>query len=833
MPSWPATSMPYRCAGPAAPPFRSITTAAVILDAEDVVLAEMSGAARQTNPGRWLASPSPKNLSCKACLAAQLADAAHLIDSFFADFGHHFPILTMLTFEGGIVSAFRLRATITLAALLSAAALVVIVAPWIGLGQKEDFLLYKLLGMSRSASLNFILVGTTLLLIYPLASLIAPERSNERNMGHLQYRPDVDGLRAIAVISVILNHFDQAIVPNGYLGVDIFFVISGYVIIGAIATHTHSSFRDFLLEFYERRARRILPALIVFALAASLAISLVSPTPEPSLEAGIYSLFGVSNIYFFLQATNYFAEASRYNAFNHTWSLGVEEQFYLFVPAIAFVCLKAESKTRVPVLALTVTALGTASFVLYLSTKDADPAFAFYMLPSRAWEIGAGGLVFLLFSRQRRQGFLIPLLAVIGMGASLSYPAHSSIFNILGVVSAAALIATNDSPIHRIMGAEPFAWVGRISYSFYLWHWGVLAIGSWLLPIGPLETIAMLLSTATLSISSYYLVERPLRRFSYTSAPWKAAVAGLYGCIAAFVLIWCLEVPASDFMASAAAAINPLKIKPEKFIQTQLRCHLPPVQDPIGACLAGAARSKPTIYVIGDSHASNHVPSLMAASHAGGFQVKYLIEWGFILTVSGVEDCSKHSSRPCLDESFKKHLAFFRKNLKRSDIVVFSWARDRIVDEGPLPRQPRNDIIATLEEHLVVLKKTIASAGASLVLVDDLPKPCTNSIDWNIIYAGGRYELCSSEQSLSRLDRRPLTRLYKSLLGQHTFYVDFHDVFCNDGMCGIFDERNHRLIFADNSPHFTVSNPALLIPRWKEALRVLLHMKAKHLALQQ
>jgi hypothetical protein len=101
MPSWPATSMPYRCAGPAAPPFRSITTAAVVLDAEDVVLAEMSGAARQTNPGRWLASPSPKKLSCKACLAAQLADAAHLIDSFFADFGHHFPILMMLTFEGG------------------------------------------------------------------------------------------------------------------------------------------------------------------------------------------------------------------------------------------------------------------------------------------------------------------------------------------------------------------------------------------------------------------------------------------------------------------------------------------------------------------------------------------------------------------------------------------------------------------------------------------------------------------------------------------------------------------------------------------------------------
>jgi len=148
------------------------------------------------------------------------------------------------------------------------------------------------------------------------------------------YRPEIDGLRAIAVIAVIVNHINGSYLPGGFLGVDIFFVISGYVITASLFRHRFESFADFIGSFYLRRLKRLLPALVLFVGILSILICLVNPNPGLSLQTGLASLVGVSNLILYLLKTDYFAGSTELNVFTHTWSLGVEEQFYLVFPFI-------------------------------------------------------------------------------------------------------------------------------------------------------------------------------------------------------------------------------------------------------------------------------------------------------------------------------------------------------------------------------------------------------------------------------------------------------------------------------------------------------------------
>ena len=163
-----------------------------------------------------------------------------------------------------------------------------------------------------------------------------------------KYRFEIDGLRAIAILAIIFFHINEQIIPSGFLGVDIFFVISGYLITKTLDKNVSKSFFDFLINFYKRRLVRIYPSLIIYVLLISIGVLIFTPDFRWILRAGVSSLLGLSNIFFLLRSTDYFAESVQLNPFTNTWSLGIETQFYLFFPLIFWFLSfgKSEKKTE-------------------------------------------------------------------------------------------------------------------------------------------------------------------------------------------------------------------------------------------------------------------------------------------------------------------------------------------------------------------------------------------------------------------------------------------------------------------------------------------------------
>jgi peptidoglycan/LPS O-acetylase OafA/YrhL len=199
------------------------------------------------------------------------------------------------------------------------------------------------------------------------------------------YRPEIDGLRAIAVISVIVNHFNKALLPSGYLGVDIFFVISGYVITSSLSGRPHDSLLDVFLGFYSRRIKRLVPALLLCVVVTAVLISLFNPEPRNSLLTG--SLFGLSNLFLLQHATDYFDPSTELNAFTQTWSLGVEEQFYLIFPfLIWFTGFGRQAKSGFRNLAAFVAVLSVASLLAFIWLSETNEPVAYFSMPTRLWD---------------------------------------------------------------------------------------------------------------------------------------------------------------------------------------------------------------------------------------------------------------------------------------------------------------------------------------------------------------------------------------------------------------------------------------------------------------
>ncbi len=349
-----------------------------------------------------------------------------------------------------------------------------------------------------------------------------------------RYRKEIDGLRAISVITVIINHFNKDILPGGYLGVDIFFVISGFVITSSLYQRPNKNFKDFISGFYERRIKRLVPALSIFVLITSLTICFFNPLPSISLKTGLTSLFGVSNLYLLNETTDYFAQSTEFNVFTHTWSLGVEEQFYLVFPfLIWFSGFGRQTKNGARNLFLIQGTLAIASLIAFIYLYPINQPATYFLMPTRFWEMASGCLMFIgIQKRKTIEKFLekIPPLLILALIFGVMFlPMSWAIFSTVAVVVLSSILIVclkKETAAFNFFTNTKVVYIGLISYPLYLWHWGVLSISRWTIGIHwwsvPFQTALII----GLAIISYHWIEKPLRKGSWSGKRWKNIVIG-------------------------------------------------------------------------------------------------------------------------------------------------------------------------------------------------------------------------------------------------------------------------------------------------------------------
>lgn len=345
-----------------------------------------------------------------------------------------------------------------------------------------------------------------------------PGGSDQRELRN--YRPDIDGLRALAVLPIVAFHLGLQRFDGGYVGVDIFFVISGYLVGGPLLTQVGTR-RYLVADFYFRRFRRIVPALAVCLIGTTLAVTLIS-LPAATADYGrslVSTVLFASNFYFW-STDGYFTASSDAKPLLHTWSLAVEEQFYVLFPLVVL-GLRRLGKAALPTGIAVLAAVSLAASVVLLPSS---PSATFYLLPTRLWELLLGALVFacppgLFEDRRRREGACWFGLALI-LGTILLYrpetpfPGLAAIPPCLGTALLLAAGASRPSHVGKLLSLPPAVWFGLISYSLYLWHWPVIVLMKQALPAASL-TLPMKVVASALSIGlawlSWRFVERPWR----------------------------------------------------------------------------------------------------------------------------------------------------------------------------------------------------------------------------------------------------------------------------------------------------------------------------------
>jgi peptidoglycan/LPS O-acetylase OafA/YrhL len=446
----------------------------------------------------------------------------------------------------------------------------------------------------------------------------------------MSYRKDIDGLRAVAVTSVVLFHAGVGVFSGGFVGVDIFFVISGYLITSLIVDEVEKG-RFSFAQFYERRARRIFPALFLVVILTSLgAYLLFMPSTYDDFSKSVFgcALF-VSNIVFWRE-TGYFAAPAGEKPLLHTWSLAVEEQFYIVFPLILVFAMRWSGAKRVILLG----SIGAISFIVSVIGVSYYPSATFYLAPTRAWELLLGALTALLSFQNSI--FVSPkYMAIIGASSVLFsifmfdsatlFPGASALLPTAGTALILYAGKREQTVVNNLLGIKPFVFVGLISYSLYLWHWPLLVFaraGS--LHLLPSFDIALIVLLSFLCGSlSWRFVELPFRKRtalrSRTGVFLTASVVmicfvceGLWGHLSHG---WPARLP-SEVQEIAAAS--------RSGYQREAECFPSPDKpmDVAQACVFGA-RVNPTIALWGDSHANVLISMLGGIVEKDGRAIKF------------------------------------------------------------------------------------------------------------------------------------------------------------------------------------------------------------------
>ncbi len=608
--------------------------------------------------------------------------------------------------------------------------------------------------------------------------------------GVQRFRADIQGLRALAIVPVVLYHSHRDWVPGGYIGVDIFFVISGYLITRIILKEIAND-RYSILAFYERRARRLFPAL--FALLAATLVAGAALLPPPQLEAlgtaALSALFFLANIHY-LQTADYFAEAAEYLPLIHTWSLAVEEQFYIAFPLLIFLLRRKPRMLLVVTVAAAVLSLAACVWIMERSSTA-----AFYLPFTRAYELLIGAALAIGVGRFAAPAALRNSLSLVSLAIlvlclalfdeSTPFPGFSALLPCLA--TAGLLLAGQDgeSVGGRLISSPPFVFFGNISYSLYLWHWPVLVFGRYL-TLGPLDGLEPSLAVAIavlLAWISWRFIERPVLQAKIdTGAIFRYAGLGATALGAgAAVMIFSGGFP-GRFPPQALVAQNAAKAG---FSPRRVECHhhyTRPFQYR-ETCVIGADGAAPNMAVWGDS-----------------FGVELAFGLGRLAGSKGksVRQITASACAPGLDENSpndEKCTAFNAAALRG---IVADSGIDTVFIVGHYLHYDMNAraYAAALGEIAASLRR----AGKQTVLVYPVPPPAfdvPSGLALSVRRSVGGKALAGDARS-ARAAAADWSRAFDDIVRRHGMRAIIpYSALCGVESCSAIDDRGRALYFDD------------------------------------
>lgn len=624
----------------------------------------------------------------------------------------------------------------------------------------------------------------------------------------MKYRPDIDGLRAIAIIPVVLFHAGFDLFSGGYVGVDIFFVISGYLITKVICDDISGGGFSYAV-FYERRIRRIFPALFAVSLfTAVLAAVLLLPDDLALFGKSLLATVVFASNIFFYKISGYFSPNAELMPLLHTWSLAVEEQFYIVAPIVLAVSFRLKLGWRVVIAAGLVASLALSAY----SVEDYATA-TFYLLPTRAWELLAGSLVAVGGLPVIRNRAVAEGLSLLGLGlilyAIFAYD-HETVFPgpaaVLPVLGAALLIYAGPArPLaSRLLSTRPFVGIGLISYSLYLWHWPLIVFSNYYLiePMTPVQGAAVVVASLLAGYLSWRFVEAPFRRppkgsrLASRRTIFALAWAGGAFLIGGSLVLWLN----SGFPGRVSPQVIAIAAAADDTSPFRQKCHVKEARRfaPGEVCVfpGDLSPDRPIVAVIGDSHA---------------VELSYALAQALAARDIGVAQLSSSACPAMLGEEVPRVVQCLAQNDERFRYVIDNpRIRDVVLVgyyQSVIGKIGAERYYAALERAVSALTK----AGKRVIIEGPILVP---GVDHPLMLARATmFGRLAEVPALSGAPAQSLDEIKTALAtiagrtGAEVYYPD--RTLCQDGTCAFI--RDGMSLYFD-SYHLTMSATHLVAP---------------------
>ncbi|WP_068877064.1 MULTISPECIES: acyltransferase family protein [unclassified Phenylobacterium] len=616
------------------------------------------------------------------------------------------------------------------------------------------------------------------------------------------YRPDIDGLRALAVMLVVLNHAGVAWVAGGFVGVDVFFVISGFLITGIIAgQRARGEFR--FGDFYLRRARRLLPALYVLLLVVTAAgYTVLTPADYSLLAQGALSAIAlVSNVFFARTSGGYFAPEAEALPLLHLWSLSVEEQFYLLWPAGLLLLLKLKSRA---VMTLAVGLLAAASFAYGHYEAGRHPADAYFFLAPRAGEFLAGALAWLLWRQDRAPsawianvlsggGLLLISAAAAMFSAGTRFPGMAALVPCLGAAALVSAPQFGPSLVSRALCLRPVVFVGLISYSVYLWHWPIVSVLRYQdIAITPAVSTVIVAASLVCGYLSWRLLETGFRGLLE-----RRPARGLP--LAATGLAVALAAPAYIHLKSGLPERFPYALLTQGELTAERNRYWQgfPVRP-----FAQPAPGGPKVLIVGNSHGFDLGYALIENGFEGRLEILETFHQCFNF---GHDPVTPANAELCAE---RRRAVLGSSQLKAADIVLLhdNW--------GGYDARGLAEMIGAVRE---VSDAPIYIVGPKMTFTDDALSISKRAQDRRHATVAGVNAFALGYQEVAKVERdRALKALFAHPAWRDVRYVSLLDLQCGPRRrCEILGPDGRYLYF--DAGHFTLEGSRRVGVRLKQA----------------